>query len=209
MYTPILYIVRVKIPQIFIHIHGYISMNTQPWIQPTMKKLIMYLLNHSSLEDKRKSWAVEKGDNKKHFVEPHIALVLRNGSVWDISFVNHFNSMNKNLLIQLPKHPKKVYFPFSTYSTILNFVREDIGTNIIQYHSDLNKQGHTTIKRSSLALSFEQETGVSSVNIQFHHKIQLGDKIWMIGYFNDGKFAMPMHALKRLSTLSIGYLYVV
>ena len=105
------------------------------------------------------------------------------------------------ILIQLPKHPQKFYFPFSTYSTILNFVREDIGINIIQYHSDLNKQGHTTIKRSSLALKFEHYMGFSSVNIQFHHTIQLGDKIWMIGYFKDGKLEKPKCAKQLINLL--------
>ena len=122
-----------------------------------------------------------------------------------MSFVNQFNSVSKKLLIQLPKFPKHSYSPFSTYSTILNFVREDIGTNIIQYHSDLNKQGHKTIKKSSLALKFIDENGFSSQDIKYHHTIQLGDKIWMIGsWLTDGKLAMSKYAKNNIAALGFG-----
>ena len=57
-------------------------------------------------------------------------------------------AIKKKLLIQLPK--SNPYFPFSTNFKVLNFVRNDLRKDIIQYHKKLNKQGHMTIGKSSL-----------------------------------------------------------
>ena len=58
-------------------------------------------------------------------------------------------AIKKKLLIQLPKS-KNPYFPFSTNFKVLNFVRNDLRKDIIQYHKKLNKEGHMTIGKSSL-----------------------------------------------------------
>ena len=58
-------------------------------------------------------------------------------------------AIKKKLLIQLPKS-KNPYFPFSTNFKVLNFVRNDLRKDIVQYHEKLNKQGHMTIGKSSL-----------------------------------------------------------
>ena len=58
-------------------------------------------------------------------------------------------AIKKKLLIQLPKS-NNPYFPFSTNFKVLNFVRNDLGKDIVQYHKKLNKQGHMTIGKSSL-----------------------------------------------------------
>jgi hypothetical protein len=57
-------------------------------------------------------------------------------------------AIKKKLLIQLPK--SNPYFPFSTNFKVLNFVRNDLRKDIIQYHKKLNKQGHMTIGKSML-----------------------------------------------------------
>ena len=87
-------------------------------------------------------------DSQIKFASLNLAIVLRNGSVWDISFDDKFMAIKKKLLIQLPK--SKPYFPFSTNFKVLNFVRNDLRKDIVQYHKKLNKQGHMTIGKSSL-----------------------------------------------------------
>ena len=87
-------------------------------------------------------------DSQMKFASLNLAIVLRNGSVWDISFDDKFMGIKKKLLIQLPK--SKPYFPFSTNFKVLNFVRNDLRKDIVQYHKKLNKQGHMTIGKSSL-----------------------------------------------------------
>ena len=56
--------------------------------------------------------------------------------------------MKKKLLIQLPKYRK--YHAFSTKSDVLNLVRDNIGTNIIQYHKKFNQHGHIQIPKSGI-----------------------------------------------------------
>ena len=36
------------------------------------------------------------------FAQPHLALILRNSSVWDMKFDNQFRTISKEKLIQLP-----------------------------------------------------------------------------------------------------------
>ena len=87
------------------------------------------------------------------FAQPHLALVMENGSVWNIKSNDQFKTIEKNLLIQLPK-PKDIqhfktinyYHMFSTKTGVLNFVKDDISSNIIQYHNSLNNQNHTKSK---------------------------------------------------------------
>ena len=87
-------------------------------------------------------------DSQENFASLNLAIVLDNGSVWDISFDDKFMAIKKKLLIQLPK--SNPYFPFSTNFKVLNFVRNDLRKDIVQYHEKLNKQGHMTIGKSSL-----------------------------------------------------------
>ena len=97
-------------------------------------------------------------DSQTKFASLNLAIVLRNGSVWDISFDDKFMAIKKKLLIQLPKS-KNPYFPFSTNFKVLNFVRNDLRKDIIQYHKKLNKEGHMTIGKSSLPKKLLDFTG--------------------------------------------------
>ena len=69
-------------------------------------------------------------DSQAKFASLNLAIVLNNGSVWDISFDDKFMLIKKKLLIQLPK--SNPYFPFSTNFKVLNFVRNDLGKDIVQ-----------------------------------------------------------------------------
>ena len=106
--------------------------------------------------DIRKRWNIQ--ENSYSFQQPHLAVVLRNGSVWDISFSSDLKSVNKNMLIQLPETGKnKLYFSFATRGTKLNFLREDLATNIIQYDTDVNSKRHMKIGKSSLHFQFKDD----------------------------------------------------
>ena len=85
------------------------------------------------------------------FTQPHLSLILRNGSVWDIQFDKDFKRIEKKLQIQLPN--SKNYFGFFSKSKVLNFVRDDIGLNIIQW-----KDGkHMVIPKSSVKFKEQNE----------------------------------------------------
>ena len=129
------------------------------------------------------------------FTQPHLALVMENGSVWNIKSSNQFKTIEKNLLIQLPK-PKDIphlrtlnyYHLFSTKNVVLNFVKDDISSNIIQYHNSLKKQNHTKVQGSSL--KFNEDMGVSfesnNINshsfagVKFRYGLQVGSMFWLL-----------------------------
>ena len=127
------------------------------------------------------------------FAQPHLALVMENGSVWNIKSNDQFKTVKKNLLIQLPKPKDLPYFRtlnyyhmFSTKNGVLNFVKDDISSNIIQYHNSLNNQNHTKVQRSSL--KFKEDHGVSfegdNINfyagLKFRHGLQVGSTFWLL-----------------------------
>ena len=82
------------------------------------------------------------------YANPRLALIMNNGSVWDIKSSDGFKSVNKSLLTQLPK--LKPYFAFLTKAGVINFVRGDLSSNIIQYQEQLNHQNHEKILKSSI-----------------------------------------------------------
>ena len=80
---------------------------------------------------------------------------MNNGSVWGIKSSDGFETVNKSLLIQLPK--SKPYFAFLTKAGVINFVRGDLSTNIVQYQEQLNHENHTNIPKSSI--TFRKKDG--------------------------------------------------
>ena len=127
-------------------------------------------------------------DSQAKFASLNLAIVLVNGSVWDISFDDKFMAIKKKLLIQLPK--SKPYFSFSSNLKVLNFVRNDLSTKIIQ----LNNQGHMTIPASNgikliddaKTEMYESATDWRSpiwsqlqLGLWFRKGIQIGNMFWV------------------------------
>ena len=112
-------------------------------------------------------------DSQGKFASLNLAIVLDNGSVWDISFDDKFMAMKKKLLIQLPYKKYTTYLPFSTNLKVLNFVRNDLGRDIIQYHKKLNKQGHMTIGKSLFPTIRYQ------LLVKYIDGIQVGNMFWV------------------------------
>ena len=120
-------------------------------------------------------------DSQEKCASLNLAIVLHNGSVWDISFDDRFMAITKKLLIQLPK--SKPYFSFSTNFRVLNFVKNDLSTDIIQYHKKLNKQGHMTIQKSSAPIKLSGgwlKSKNSMLSIWFKEGIQIGNMLWVL-----------------------------
>ena len=128
-------------------------------------------------------------DSQENFSSLNLAIVLDNGSVWDISFDDKFMAIKKKLLIQLPYKKYTTYFPFSTNFKVLNFVRNDLGKDIIQYHKKLNKQGHMTIGKSSFPTKLTGLLGLGEVEyrkisfdtmlVKYTDGIQVGNIFWV------------------------------
>ena len=112
---------------------------------------------------------------------------MENGSVWNIMSNDQFKTIEKNLLIQLPK--SRDYHTFLTNNRVLNFVKDDISSNIIQYQKSLNNQNHIKIKKSSVQFKdkinagfsdFPENTGLSFSGLSFKHGIQVGSVFWLV-----------------------------
>ena len=108
--------------------------------------------------------------------------------MWDITSNDQFKTIEKKLLIQLPK--SRNYHTFSTNNRVLNFVKDDISSNIIQYQKSPNNQNHIKIKKSSVQFKDKINTGFldfsESTYVQLHdglrfkHGIQVGSTFWMV-----------------------------
>ena len=96
-------------------------------------------------------------------------------------------AIKKKLLIQLPYKKYTNYLPFLTNLKVLNFVRNDLGTDIIQYHKKLNKQGHMTIGKSLFPTKHTDLTGtygcrknnVNNILVKYIDGIQVGNMFWV------------------------------
>ena len=149
--------------------------------------------------------------------QPHLALVMENGSVWNIKSNDQFKTIEKNLLIQLPK-PKDIphfrtlnyYHLFSTKNGVLNFVKDDISSNIIQYHNSLNNQNHTKVQGSSI--KFKEDIGVSfesnNINshsfagVKFRYGLQVGSMFWLLfGAYGSDQIVMNDQTIFQSSTM--------
>ena len=144
------------------------------------------------------------------FAQPQLALVLENGSVWDIRSNNQFKTVEKNLLIQLPK--SRDYHTFSTNNRVLNFVKDDISSNIIQYRKSLNNQNHIKIKGSSVQFKGKVNAGFSDFSesndvnlnsgLSFEHGIQVGSMFWLVvGEFRYVQNPIESYPVSKSSTM--------
>ena len=124
-------------------------------------------------------------DSQEKFASLNLGIVLDNGSVWDISFDDKFMAIKKKLLIQLPYKKYTTYLPFSTNLKVLNFVRNDLGKDIIQYHKKLNKQGHMTIGKSSFPTkhteleTYCRKNVMDTILVKYIDGIQVGNMFWI------------------------------
>ena len=137
--------------------------------------------------------------------QPHLALVMEDGSVWNIQSNDQFKTIEKNLLIQLPKSEN--YYTFSTKTGVLNFVQDDISSNIIQYHISLNNQNHTTVRGSSL--KFKEDNYLSSwsskkenfwAGLRFKHGLQVGSMFWL-SFVDLPAFTSSLNFLNQITTV--------
>ena len=144
------------------------------------------------------------GSANNGFVQPQLVLILGNGSVWKIIFNNQMNMMSEELLIQLPKHDR--YHIFQTSSNTLNFVRNDMTKNIVQFHEDFGSLGHRNIPSSANELSIDYCISFGCdyhqyENFHFKQRQQVGDKVWF--FESDYKVRSGPHYLPPFEQSSI------
>ena len=128
--------------------------------------------------------------------------------MWDIRSNDQFKTIEKKLLIQLPK--SRNYHSFLTNNRVLNFVKDDISSNIIQYQKSLNN--HIKIKKSLVKFKGKTNAGFldlsesNDVNLNeglsFKHGIQVGSMFWLVfGETDIHNFFDPVLASQRSTML--------
>ena len=129
--------------------------------------------------------------------------------MWDIRSNNQFKTIEKNLLIQLPK--SRDYHTFSTNNRVLNFVKDDISSNIIQYRKSLNNQNHIKIKGSSVQFKGKVNAGFSDFSesndvnlfsgLSFKHGIQVGSMFWLVEGEYESHNPTDSHPISKSSSM--------
>ena len=129
--------------------------------------------------------------------------------MWDIISNDQFKTIEKNLLIQLPK--SRDYHTFLTNNRVLNFVKDDISSNIIQYRKSVKNQNHIKIKKSSVQfkdkinagfLDLSENTDVNLFSgLSFKYGIQVGSMFWLVLMGYAGFNPADPHPLAKSSTM--------
>jgi hypothetical protein len=114
---------------------------------------------------------------------------MENGSVWDITSNDQFKTIKKKLLIQLPK--SRDYHTFLTNNRVLNFVKDDISSNIIQHRKSLSNPNYHKIKKSLVQFKDKINDG-SFPGLSFKHGIQVGSMFWLV--FGEYAIHNPLNA---------------
>ena len=123
-----------------------------------------------------------KNTESKGFPRYHLNVLLKNGSVWDLTFNNNFSLMKKRLLLQLPEIEyinslqSENYFAFVTNSRVVNFVRNDLSA---VFQSQIGSNSYVKIKGSFLNFKNHGKRLVVDRFI-FRHAIQVGNRFWML-----------------------------
>ena len=132
--------------------------------------------------------------------------------MWDITSNDQFKTIEKKLLIQLPK--SRDYHTFLTKNRVLNFVKNDISSNIIQYQKSLKNQNHSKIKKSSVQFQDKINVGFSDffestdvnllsfAGLSFKHGIQVGSMFLLVfGEYADLLTPTNPHPITKSSTM--------
>ena len=79
----------------------------------------------------------------RNFPMLHLAMILRNGTVWDVSLSEKI-SASKTFLFKLPTSYSCGYHGYSDDKGILNFIEGHLNRKFVQYHSLFNEKGYKT-----------------------------------------------------------------
>ena len=122
----------------------------------------------------------------------HLAMVSKNGTIWDIS-LNENRSPSKHYLLQLPK--SCTYHGYSDAKGVLYFIDGHLRKKLTKYHSSFNKKGHKTVVKNIIIKDDKREY-CSSNNWQtvwsdewdtimctscYQQSLQFGNLVWFYG----------------------------
>ena len=124
----------------------------------------------------------------------HLAMVSKNGTVWDISLTEN-SSPSKRYLFKLPQ--SCTYHGYSDGQGILYFIDGQLRKKLIQYHSSFSKKGHKTVVKKiiinnerlycysynwqSISLDYWDTPYHDICSQCYTQSLQFGDYFWLYG----------------------------
>ena len=125
----------------------------------------------------------------REFPMEHLAIISKNGTVWDIS-LNEKASPSKKYLFKLPKSCS--YHGYSDDKGVLYFI-DGYLTKVIKFHESYNKHGHkevTKLKKCDIEKSLE----CFYDDMCYLQSLKVGNIFWMFGALHFGSNYLDPHA---------------
>ena len=110
----------------------------------------------------------------------HLAIISRNGTVWDLSF-NEKVSLSKMFLFKLPKSCSCGYRGYSDDKGILNFIEGHLNRKFVQYHSSFNGNGVKTGIRHHIKGEVGWQKMANGKKMCYTQSLQFGNTLWLFG----------------------------
>ena len=111
-------------------------------------------------------------------IQPRNSILFNsvNNSIWKISIDSKFQFFTEHLFNLPPS--QWTYFSFKDIKNHVYFIRQDLQSEIIEYHKSLKKGiGHQKIKGSKTKIS---------PGIKFLHGVLIGNMFWVLGKYPKG-----------------------
>ena len=107
----------------------------------------------------------------------HLAIVSKNGTIWDIS-LNENRSPSKHYLLQLPK--SCTYHGYSDAKGVLYFIDGHLRKKLTKYHSSF---GHK--KGDKIGIKLDISFFCTSIELScYKQSLQFGNLFWLYGNTN-------------------------
>ena len=110
----------------------------------------------------------------------HLAMVSKNGTIWDIS-LNENRSPSKHYLLKLPK--SCTYHGYSDAKGVLYFIDGHLRKKLTKYHSSFDKKGHEKGDKIDVSkLCWMSLTTCTSIELScYKQSLQFGNLFWLYG----------------------------
>ena len=109
----------------------------------------------------------------------HLAMVSKNGTIWDIS-LNENRSPSKHYLLKLPK--SCTYHGYSDAKGVLYFIDGHLRKKLTKYHSSFDKEGHKKGDKIDVSKLCSMFTICTSIELScYKQSLQFGNLLWLYG----------------------------
>ena len=110
----------------------------------------------------------------------HLAMVSKNGTIWDIS-LNENRSPSKHYLLKLPK--SCTYHGYSDAKGVLYFIDGHLRNKLTKYHSSFDKKGHKKGDKIDVSKICSMDATCTLFELScYKQSLQFGNIFWLYGH---------------------------